>query len=299
MSVLPSGVKHWSDIPAVPTAAFKEFQLTSFPVSKKRKVFVTSGTTRGTQGRHYFDTLKLYEAAIVPAFKQFVVPDRAKLSYCYLVESSKKAPESSLSYMVSVVDQHFAKGKGKHFIKGGKLQAESLYRELVSAKQSVCILATAFSLKAFLDYLIAHNLRVSLPTRSRLMSTGGFKGRVQEISRDTLYQLVKRLLGIPPSRCITEYGMTELSSQFYETPAGFQGSPWARATVVDPMNGREVRMGQKGLLRIVDLANRGSVCAIQTEDLAMARKNGFNLIGRMPQSELRGCSLNYETLLHA
>ena len=43
--------------------------------------------------------------------------------------------------------------------------------------------------------------------------------------------------------------------------------------------------------RVVYLANVYSVLAIQTEDLAIRRGAGFELIGRAAQAETRGCSL--------
>jgi hypothetical protein len=50
-------------------------------------------------------------------------------------------------------------------------------------------------------------------------------------------------------------------------------------------------MGEMGLLQVFDLANAFSVLAIQTEDLAVRRGAGFELIGRAEQAEARGCSL--------
>jgi hypothetical protein len=93
--------------------------------------------------------------------------------------------------------------------------------------------------------------------------------------------------------------MSELSSQAYdvETPNSsfvirhFEFPPWARAQIISPETGREVRAGETGLLRIFDLANVLSAMAIQTEDLAIRRGDGFELIGRSELAEPRGCSL--------
>jgi hypothetical protein len=66
---------------------------------------------------------------------------------------------------------------------------------------------------------------------------------------------------------------------------------WARAKVISPETGHEVADGEKGLLRIFDLANVFSVMAIQTEDLVIRRGEHFELIGRAELAEPRGCSL--------
>jgi hypothetical protein len=62
--------------------------------------------------------------------------------------------------------------------------------------------------------------------------------------------------------------------------------------IISPENGREVAMGETGLIRVFDLANVFSVMAIQTEDLGIRREGGsFELIGRAEFAEARGCSL--------
>ena len=115
--------------------------------------------------------------------------------------------------------------------------------------------------------------------------------------KEELHHLMVKYLGVPASHIVCEYGMSELSSQAYDRIAGdkaarvFLFPPWARALIVSPETGAEVNEGETGLLRIIDLANVRSVMAIQTEDLAVRRGHGFELIGRAAVAEPRGCSL--------
>jgi len=52
------------------------------------------------------------------------------------------------------------------------------------------------------------------------------------------------------------------------------------------------------LLRWYDLSNTESVLAVQTSDMGYIEADGgFVLLGRAPDSELRGCSLAVEELL--
>jgi hypothetical protein len=44
-------------------------------------------------------------------------------------------------------------------------------------------------------------------------------------------------------------------------------------------------------VRVIDLANVASAVALQTEDLAVRRGDGFELVGRSTDAEPRGCSL--------
>ena len=72
---------------------------------------------------------------------------------------------------------------------------------------------------------------------------------------------------------------------------------WVRALVIDPESGNECAEGETGMLRIFDLANVGSCCALQTRDLAIRRGADFELIGRDPAALPRGCSRAADEIL--
>ena len=293
----PENVKDWKEIPAMPALGFKELVLTAFPSRTRVRVFHTSGTTREMKGAHFFDTLDLYERSVLPAFKKFVRPE-GTFSFYFLMPSPEEAPHSSLSCMMGILDRHLASGRGKYYVKKNIPQFRRLAGDLKKEKKKVMLLSTAFALKGFLDFLRENKTLLSLPSGSRLMETGGFKGRVKEISKTDLYAECALRLGIPGKQCVSEYGMTELSSQMYAPVSGdFKGPAWLRTLVIDPKTGKEARKGSPGILRHVDLANRGSVLAVQTEDLGRVTRKGFELLGRAKGSTLRGCSLNYETFI--
>ena len=124
------------------------------------------------------------------------------------------------------------------------------------------------------------------------METGGYKGRSRELTKPELHRFIAEQLGVTASEIICEYGMSELSSQAYDGGTRrFQFPPWARVQIVSPETGCEVGDGETGLARIYDLANVFSVLAVQTEDLAIRRGDGFELLGRATAAEPRGCSL--------
>jgi hypothetical protein len=297
--VTPASIHDWKRIPAMPATAFKELVLTSFPARKKVKVFKTSGTSTDSaagpgRGAHYFETLALYKASILPPFRKHVLKSDA--SYYFLMPSDKEAPASSLSYMMKVVNERFALKKGCFFVRRGRPDYGTLARDLMKERKKALLLATAFALKGFLDYLEKRGLRLRLKPGSRLMETGGFKGRRGEVPKAELYRLCRARLGL--SDFVSEYGMTELSSQYYSRNGGVFAAPaWMRAVVMDPRTGKECPKGRSGLLKHVDLANLGSVMAVQTEDLGRAKGKGFELLGRLRGSEARGCSLTYERFL--
>ena len=167
-------------------------------------------------------------------------------------------------------------------------------------------------------YCRATDRRFRLPYGTRVVDTGGNKGRrsaaaggrSHPLSTGGFINACWRLLNVPGYHCINEYGMTELCSQFYDnvlceriagrfTPRFKIGPAWTRTVVVDPETLLEVSAGTPGLLRHYDLANCGSVMAIQTEDLGVAAGHGFEIRGRMTGAEPRGCALLLEEIARA
>jgi len=274
------GVVSWRKIPAVPQAAFKQAELRSFPAEEITKVFHTSGTTGEGFGRHPFRTLKVYEAAVRAGWKLAGLPAGP---YLVLAPHPDEAPHSSLSHMFSTL------ARAEDFIaRGGVVEMERLQ----SAPEPVCLLGTSLGFLRLFEEMDRRRLRLNLAPGSTAMETGGYKGSGREISRPALYAMFAERLGLAVSDIYNEYSMTELSSQFYARgPGGLhQGPPWARAVVAHPVTLEEVGRGETGILLIYDAANVGSVVGLRTQDLAVRREGGFELLGRDPAALPRGCS---------
>lgn len=308
----PSDVSDWTDIPAVPTAAFKEIALLADGATTER-VFRTSGTSRGPErrGEHRVADLSLYRDSLRPTFEAFVLPDGARLPVLSLVPAADQLADSSLAFMIEDVMDRFGGGGGGTFATGDGLDLPGLDRTLKAAtaeRRPVLLLGTSAAFIHWLDDLDAAGRRHSLPDGSRLMDTGGYKGGGRTVAPDELRRGYELRLGIPPHRCINEYGMTEMLSQLYDTalsdhhaqrrrPPRKAGPPWVRSTAVDPETLRPLRPGDTGLLRHLDLANIGSVAAIQTEDLGRVDEHGLVLEGRATGATPRGCSIAMDLLL--
>ncbi|MFZ4482763.1 MAG: hypothetical protein ACOYOL_02135 [Chthoniobacterales bacterium] len=270
----------WRHIPAVPQAAFKYAELRSFPTDETVKVFHTSGTTGEGFGRHSFRTLALYEAAVRAGWKLAGLPAG---SYLVLAPHPDEAPHSSLSHMFSTL------ARPEDFMaRGGVVEVERLR----AAAGPVCLLGTSLAFLRLFEEMDRRSERLSLAPGSTAMETGGYKGSGREISRPALYAMFTERLGLAVSDIYNEYSMTELSSQFYARgPGGLhQGPPWARAVVAHPVTLEEVGRGETGILLIYDAANVGSVVGLRTQDLAVRREGGFELLGRDPAALPRGCS---------
>ena len=309
--VVPGGVTRWEEIPAVPTQAFKSLALVAGDPGRVERVFRTSGTTRGRdrRGEHHVLDLSLYRGSLLPNFRAFLLPEDEPLPCLCLLPSPEEAPDSSLSFMLATVRESTGRTGGGFFLRpSGEIETKALRDAILGAEEEarpVVLAGTAFAFVHLLEMLESEGWRARLPEGSRIMETGGYKGRSRSLPREELYLGLEEGLGVPASRIVNEYGMTELLSQFYEpvlvggvapelTRRFHQGPPWVRTRALDPLTLEPVPPGEVGILSHVDLANLGSAMAVLTEDLGQMVEGGFRLRGRAAGAEPRGCSLAME-----
>lgn len=301
----PYNVTQWSNIPFVPVSAFKEASICSFPPDKARKIFYTSGTTLKKAGRLYLENLALYErSAWVNFSKHFQIENQA-YAVLILAPSTHEMPHSSLCHMFHMIHKKIETEKNPFYLRKGKLLTGKLVkrlRQLCRRKTPVLILGTAFSFVHFLDQISESKESFHLPKGSKIMETGGYKGKSREVPKKELYDWLQNTFHISGSHIINEYGMTEMGSQFYDNclfPKKGQKRrknipPWVRTQILNPMTLKKCKPGQIGVLQHYDLANRSSVMGLLTEDLGVEIEDGFEILGRAANAETRGCSITLQ-----
>ncbi len=299
-------------LPALPTDVFRYARVAAHPEGEDVRIFRTSGTTVGKRGQHHLSdlSLSLYDGAARAAAAQALFPDLSTVRLLILAAPAEQAPDSSLCYMLSRFVEWFGAPGSQHLWRDNAPDLEALQRVLHRAGRSsepVALLGTSFALVHAEDSLGSASW--SLPPGSRIMLTGGFKGRSREVEAGELLGALADRYGVAQSHILQEYGMTELCSQMYETglrdaspsgrstPRRFRAPGWVRVSIVDPESLKPVAGEREGLVRIDDLANLDSVCAIQTSDLARPKGDGFVLLGRAADAPARGCSLAVEEAL--
>lgn len=322
---LPGAVEDWRGIPQVPATAFKRLDLFSGlpgdgaggPPRRPEAVFETSGTRDGAQmrGRHPVASLELYRSASMPWFRRNLIPEDAPLPILALLPSPAAVPSSSLSRMAGYAMEGWG-APGSRFLSDpvsgvDHAGVRDALERVEGEDRPALLIGTAFAWVHWLEWAEERGHRFRLPSGSRLMETGGFKGRSREVPRGELYRRLEEGLGIPQGRMVNEYGMTELMSQMYESVLSSDGAPppgrrihrappWLGIQVLDPETLQPRSVGEVGVLAFLDLANVGSVSAVLTEDLGhLDSRGGLHLQGRVPGAEPRGCSLALEGILGA
>jgi len=307
----PDTVSHWRGIPPVPISAFKQAVLACEPVEGATE-FNSSGTTQPERkSRHFHPNLTVYDLSATLNFQAHVLPDGMRLPMLTLFPPPEQMPNSSLAYWLALMVRHFGDTQSRWFAGLDGLDASALATVLDEAEQTgqpVCLLAASFALVHFLEHCNAHDLHFTLPPGSRLMDTGGYKGRTREVPKTELYEMVSDALHVEEDNIINMYGMTEHSTQYLdavlrnrfhgvEAPRYKTVPPWARVLVLDPDTLEPVPKGQLGLLCHYDLANRASVMAVLSEDIGYQLDDGFELVGRANGIEARGCSITMDELV--
>ena len=299
------------DWPAVPSDVFRVARMAAHAPQHDARVFLTSGTSSATRGAHPLRQLALYDLAAHAAARHALFPDRERMRLVLLAPSAAELPDSSLSYMLDRFGAWFGLGASTHALHDGALDVERLARVLRESERSgepVALLGTSFAFVHAEDALGAQ--RFVLPRGSRIMQTGGFKGRSRAVEQGEMLRVLSARYGIEPAWIVQEYGMTELSSQLYETtlrdaalghaigPRRLWWPAWLRVQLVDPATLRaQADPDAEGLLRIDDLANLDSACAIQTSDRARRCGDGVIVLGRAEGATPRGCSLAIDAVL--
>jgi hypothetical protein len=304
----PDEVATWRDIPPAPTAAFRAVELIVGDPADAELRFRTSGTAAGTaaRGTHLVRRPETYHASLIGPFRHAVLDGRRRARILLLHPPFGPAHDSSLSWMLdTVLDELGAPGSQR--VSSGTADAggtRAVLRALEAAAASgepLAVLGTSLALADWLDRLSDAGVRVELPRGSRVMDTGGAKGREGLDRAAAIGGLLDRF-ALPETAAVNEFGMTELLSQRYGEGLGrlaLRGPPWLRTRVLDPVTLEERPEGEEGILCHYDLANVGSVVAVLTADRGRAVGDAIEWLGRTPGATPRGCSLATAELLEA
>jgi phenylacetate-coenzyme A ligase PaaK-like adenylate-forming protein len=288
LHIAPGTVKSIDRIPFLPIRFFKSHSIcsTSF---EPEIVFESSGTTGSIASRHLVKDTALYRQSFSRAFELVYGPP-AEWCILGLLPSYLERKNSSLVFMVNELisqSRHVASG----FYLDDFEKLKHTLAELEKQGQKTLLIGVTFALLDFAEKYQADSKATPLQ-HTIIMETGGMKGRRVEQSRPAVHALLKKAFGV--SLVHSEYGMTELLSQAYSGGEGiFQYPPWMKILVRSEDDPLEVTEGtEPGAINIIDLANVYSCCFIATDDAGRLLPGGsFEVLGRMENSDLRGCSL--------
>lgn len=279
----PDKVKSIHEIPFLPVELFKYHTILHGDHTAGTR-FLSSGTAGSISSQHFVADEILYQKSILNAFTLFYGSPQ---DFCFLalLPSYLERSGSSLVYMADFLIRESGHPQSGFYL----YNYESLIQTIDSLKhtnQKTVLLGVSFALLE-----LAEKYSPDL-SGAIVMETGGMKGRRKELIREELHDILKEKFHV--STVHSEYGMTELLSQAYSYSEGlFHSPPWMKILIRDPYDPMNyLKEGLSGAVNIIDLANRYSCSFIATSDLGrITRGKGFEILGRMDSSDLRGCNL--------
>lgn len=271
-----------SRIPYLPVSFFKNHEIKTGNWSTQT-VFTSSGTTGMVSSKHEVHSMKFYLENAARSFT-FFYGNPADYIFLALLPSYVERGGSSL---IAMIEDFINRGGGGFYHNNRNGLLEALKK---NEGKKIILWGVTYAL---LD-LAETNPQLDL-SNCIVLETGGMKGRRREITREELHESLGRMLNV--GKIHSEYGMTELMSQAYSTGNGlFRTPPWMRIVLRDPEDPLEVLKRQgRGGINVIDLANIRTCAFIETQDLGkMGQGGSFEVLGRMDNSDVRGCNLLVE-----
>lgn len=279
-------IKTIRSIPFLPIDLFKTSEIKTGHWSAQT-IFKSSGTSGQEQSKHFVFSLEVYLSNTVACFEDcFGHPKN--FAFLALLPSYIERADSSLVHMA------------RHFISLSDFQESGFYiddfqalkktiADLQRRKIPTILLGVSFALADFAEQYPGSLKGIYV------METGGMKGRRKEITRHELHEKLKT--AFETDNIHSEYGMTELFSQAYSKGGGIYKCPPTLRVICreisDPL--AILPPGKRGALNFIDLANLDTCSFIATDDIGLVNLDGtFEVIGRLDNSEMRGCNLMVE-----
>lgn len=284
MGKSPDSVQSLFDIPFLPIDIFKTHHVISKSAIPEL-IFESSATTGQTTSKHQIIDVSIYETSFLKTFKMFYgAPD--EYIFLALLPSYLERNNSSLVYMTDRLIKESKNTQSGFFMNN----FEELNNQIQLSKNSEKKIFLIGVTYALLDFSEQYPQDLSNAT---VMETGGMKGRRKEIVRDEVHEFLKNKLNL--KKVHSEYGMTELLSQAYSKGDGvFCCPPWMKVFVRDSYDPTQFSETGSGGINVIDLANVNSCSFIATGDLGRkTNKDIFEVLGRLQDTEVRGCNLMY------
>ncbi len=271
---------HKSDeIPFLPIALFKSHEVKT-GIFEAQKIFESSSTTGLGTSKHHIKQRDHYHSTAKRIFEHRF----GKLSELEVLGLLPNYLERSNSSLVDMVEFFMTecKSRSKEFY----LYNHQELLQKLNTEGPMVLFGVSFAL---LDFCEKHKIEKE---ELLVIETGGMKGRKKEMTKAEVYSKLKS--SFINAQIVSEYGMTELTSQAYSNEFGIYTPPsWMQVNCRldnDPLSVQAKT--QRGALNIIDLANIDSCCFIATDDIGKVYENGtFEVLGRLDFSDLRGCSL--------
>jgi Acyl-protein synthetase, LuxE len=293
------------DVPFLPVTLFKTHELSSIPQSQVLKVLTSSGTTGQQPSRIFLDgeTASVQSAVLVKVAQHFL--GRERLPMVIVDHPGVVRDRSSYSARGAGILGMAQFGHRPFYAlrEDMTLNEEGLADYLdQAAGRRVLVFGFTFMVWQYLVQVLERAGRRLSLAGGILVHSGGWK-KLQEAAVDpnTFRDRVRSATGV--EQVVNFYGMVEqVGGVYFENLLHYLHAPiYSEIIVRDPVTLEPVPDGQPGLVQVLScLPTSYPGHSLLTEDLGVVRGvdpegtgmggRYFEILGRVPKAELRGCS---------
>jgi Acyl-protein synthetase, LuxE len=300
------------DAPYLPVSLFKTRELRSVPLTSVVKTLTSSGTTGQAVSRIYLDatTAQAQSVALVKIMQHFLGVARRPM--IFLDHASVVRDRRSFSARGAGILGLLPFGRRPMYAlrdEDMSLDFEAVETYVGAAREQgtapVLFGFTFMVWQYFVEVLERTGRRLDLSNAILLHSGGWKKLEAMRVSHEEFRKRVQSVTGI--TQVVNYYGMVEqVGSVFLENTRHFLHAPiYSDVIIRDPHTLQPLPAGQPGLVQVVSaLPESYPGHSLLTEDLGVIegcddptmemRGQFFRILGRLPKSELRGCSDTFQ-----
>ena len=298
-------IERLEDVPYLPVTLFKTHALSSVADDAVVKVLTSSGTTGHSPSRIFLDaeTASVQSAVLVKVAQRFLGKDRLPmviLDHAGVVRDRRSfsARGAGILGMAQFGHRPFYALREDMSL---DLEGLRAYLAWATGRKVLMFGFTFMVWQHFIRALEQAGVRLDMPG-AILVHSGGWK-KLQDAAVDPAVFRERVQAATGAEQVLNFYGMVEqVGGVYFENPLHYLQAPiYSEVIVRDPVTLAPLPDGQAGLVQVLScLPTSYPGHSLLTEDLGVVRGADpegtgmggryFEILGRVPKAELRGCS---------
>jgi hypothetical protein len=300
-----------SGIPFIPVSLFKSHALKSIADTDVVKCMTSSGTTGQAVSRIFLDKKTAQEQATVLVKIMQHCLGKKRLPMVIIDHAKVVKDRNSFSARGAGILGMSQFGYRPHYAlrEDMSLDVEGLLAYLQQFDRSQPVFLFGFTFIVWQHFILAleqQGITLDLP-QAILVHSGGWK-KLQDIAVSTTVFNARMRAMAGVQQCTNFYGMVEqVGSIFVENPLHYLHAPvYSDVIIRDPRTLEVLPVGEPGLIQVLSVLPHsypghslltediGVLRGVDHPDLTM-RGQYFEVLGRVPKSEVRGCSDTFQS----